>query len=56
MSISKYTLIIYKCPLILYTHVYIYINIYIYMFKFYIREQKPHVEDYTVLPCSALLK
>ena len=55
MSMSKYTLIIYKCALILYTHVF-YIYIYIYMFKFYIREQKPHVEDYTVLPCSALLK
>ena len=59
MSMSKYTLIIYKCALILYTHVlYIYIYIYIcmFLFKFYIRKQKPHVEDYTVLPCSALLK
>ena len=35
---------------------FIYIYIYTYIFKFYIREQKPHIEDYTVLPCSALLK
>ena len=57
MSMSKYTLIICKCALILYTHVfYIYIYIYTYIFKFYIREQKPHIEDYTVLPCSALLE
>ena len=57
MSMSKYTLIIYKYALILYTHVlFTHIYIYIYIFKFYIRKQKPHVEDYTVLPCSALLK